>query len=612
VNEAVKARVPIALALTAAAVRLIPLQFLHPLNWDELEFWRATSWIAQGRVPFRDFWEHHSPLVWFVFAPFTLLSNSPGVDAVIVLRWAQILVWIATFWLLHVWMRGAGIERFARWSAMALALCSSLFMTPAVEYRVEALGCSLVMAGLVCAQRERYFFAGAAFCLAGFANLRLGPVLVVAVLLLLVTRRLRAAAVVAGGFAALAACLGYFAVTGSLHALYQQVWVENLAEKYATPVVGGFVHRLLVPFGVRIIGSDRLFELAAVDVGGIAVLLLGFAGMLFAWRKRGDVLLLAFLQLTNLAFIAIMKFIYNYHFALTVVLMVPLIAIVLERMSESAVGGGRWAVFSDRDGPPPSDHRLPDVVLAIIVVAWSVNAFAAIFRGKELDRAYQDRIMREVDARTQPGDQVWSGIPWALRREPAYWFWFLPELPRQLVKQGLAPRYEPRNPPAAVVAEHNVLVWLASVQRELVPYFVHHYIPVWRELWVPALNARLAPGASYEWIVPRDGNYRVYVSPALAQHPWFRTPLGVTSYKRADAARFTVTLPPPGAGAIRFDRDVAQLRKGERITAFNPTNETVAVILMSTDDRVLFRQPPPGVTLEGETTRITHVPDFTP
>lgn len=585
-NEAVKARVPIALALTAAAVRLIPLQFLHPLNWDELEFWRATSWIAQGRVPFRDFWEHHSPLVWFVFAPFTRLSNSPGVDAVIVLRWAQILVWIATFWLLHVWMRGAGIERFARWSAMALALCSSLFMTPAVEYRVEALGCALVMAGLVCAQRERYFFAGVAFCLAGFANLRLGPVLVVAVLLLLITRRLRAATVVAGGFTALAACLGYFAATGSLRALYQQVWVENLAEKYATPVVGGFVHRLLVPFGVRIIGSDRLFELAAVDVGGIAVLLLGFAGMLFAWRKRGDVLLLAILQLANLAFIAIMKFIYNYHFALTVVLMVPLIAIVLERIPRR------------------------NAVLAIVVAAWGVNAFAAIFRGKELDRAYQDLIMREVDARTLPGDQVWSGIPWALRREPAYWFWFLPELPRQLVKQGLAPRYEPRNPPAAVVAEHNVLVWLAGVQRELVPYFVHHYIPVWRELWVPAMNARLQPGASYEWIVPRDGSYRVYVSPALAQHPWFRTPLGVTSYRRADAARLTVMLPPPGVGAIRFDRDVAQLRKGERISAFNPTNEDVAVILMSTDDRVLLRQPPPGVTLEGETTRITHVPDF--
>jgi hypothetical protein len=34
------------------------------------------------------------------------------------------------------------------------------------------------------------------------------------------------------------------------------------------------------------------------------------------------------------------------------------------------------------------------------------------------------------------------------------------------------------------------------------------------------------------------------------------------------------------------------------------------VILLSTNDRVLFRQPPPGVTLEAETTRITHVPEL--
>src|SRR5688572_10276913 len=219
---AVKAvRVAIGLAITAALVRLIPLQFLHPLNWDELEFWRATAWIAEGRVPFRDFWEHHTPLAWFVFAPFTLLTNDPGVGAVIALRWAQIPVWIATFWLLHVWMRNAGIERFARWAATAVALSSSLFMTPAVEYRVEALGCALLMAGLVLAQRERYFFAGAALCLAGLTNLRLGPVLVVAVMALLVTRRLRAAAIIAGGFAALAAALTYFAATGSLMALYR-------------------------------------------------------------------------------------------------------------------------------------------------------------------------------------------------------------------------------------------------------------------------------------------------------------------------------------------------------------------------------------------------------
>ena len=94
--------------------------------------------------------------------------------------------------------------------------------------------------------------------------------------------------------------------------------------------------------------------------------------------------------------------------------------------------------------------------------------------------------MREVDARTRPGDEVWSGVPWALRRRPAYRFWFLPELARQLVLHGLDSRYAPhevlRHPPAALVVDHNALLWMLTVQRELGPYFVHHYIPIWREL----------------------------------------------------------------------------------------------------------------------------------
>jgi len=128
-------RAAITIALTSAALRLLPLQWLHPLNWDEIEFYRATRWIAEGRVPFRDFWEHHSPLAWFVFAPFSRLSDTPGAAAILGMRWAQIPVWIATFWLANVFMRNAGLTRCARWCAMAIALCSSFLMIAAVEYR---------------------------------------------------------------------------------------------------------------------------------------------------------------------------------------------------------------------------------------------------------------------------------------------------------------------------------------------------------------------------------------------------------------------------------------------------------------------------------------------
>lgn len=593
-------RVAIGLAITAALVRLIPLHFLHPLNWDELEFFRASAWIAEGRVPFRDFWEHHTPLVWFLFAPFTR-TESTGAGAVIFLRWAQVPVWIATFALINLWMRDLGIDRFARWAAMALALSSSLFMLAALEFRVEAVACALFSAGLVLLQRGRWFLAGAAFCLVGMANLRFGPVVVALVFLLLVTRDERwrlnvpVTRLFAGGLVTLAVCLAYFLVTGSLDELYQQVWIDNQAEKYYERVGGRFVHRLLVPFGVRLLATDRFFELAAVDVGGAALTLLGAIGIvrgLMRVRRPNALFVLAGASALNLLFIARMKFVYNYHFAVVVICAIPLIASLFQQV------------------------RRRGLIVGLLIAAWSVNGFASVFRGKELDLAYQDVVMRELHARTPVGEKVFSGAAWATRREPAYRFWFLPELVGQMVRETGAPRYSLEqvlaDPPATVVFDHNTYVWWAAVQRELAPYFVRHYIPLWRELWIPAMNARLPAGGTFQWVVPRDGAYRVYVSRELARHPWFRNPILAAKYKAADAARLTFRLPPACAGPIRFDRDVARLRKGDRVSAWNPTDQDVAVILLATDDRVLFRQPPAGATLEGETTRVTHVPDFNP
>jgi hypothetical protein len=283
-----------------------------------------------------------------------------------------------------------------------------------------------------------------------------------------------------------------------------------------------------------------------------------------------------------------MKFIYNYHFALIVIFMIPLVAAVLERVPRRGA------------------------IVALLVIAWSVNAFASIFRGKELDRAYQDLIMREVHARTEPGDRVWSGITWALHREPAYRFWFLPELARQLVREQLAAPMTIEHPPAAIVFDYNALLWVGTVQRELAPYFIRHYIPIWRELWMPGLNARIPPGRAFAWRAPRTGNYRVFVSAPLARHPWFRNPLAFATYKKPDASRFTIELPEPGAGPVRFDYPIIDgvlpLTAGQRLVAFNTSQQEVAVFLMTSDDRLLFREPEGGATLEGETTRVTHVP----
>ncbi len=596
--------IAIAIALTSAMLRLIPLQWLHPLNWDEIEFYRATRWIAEGKVPFRDFWEHHSPLSWFLFAPFSRLTDTPGVMAIISMRWAQIPVWIAAFWLANVFMRNAGLSRFARWAAMAIALSSSFLMLSAVEYRIDPLGCALYIGALVLWQRgtpRALFGAGVLFCLTGLTNMRLGPLLVVTVLFLFFRTRLRGLWIAAGGIVTLALPLLYFTLTNSWAQMILQLLRENVfGDKNATPIVGQFVHRLIIVFGVRVIGSDRLFEWAAVDAGGIALLALGFTGLVLAlsrWRTLDDLFTIAMLQLANLAVIATMNFIYNYHFQLVVILMLPLIALTIERIPRRGI------------------------VLAVLAVVFVVHGFAALFRGKELDLAYQDFLMREVHARTKPGEKVWAGMGWALRREPAYHYWFLPDMTRLLVTHGKSAPYRLadilRDPPALVVCDHYAMVWLARVQRELAPFFVHHYIAVWRNLWVPAMNVRLQPRTGYEWIVPRDGTYSLYASPELAKHRWFRDPLYVGAFETANEMRTAFTLPPAGGHPqlrwwidrqpVLINRAVA-LRKGQRVGVAWLGGEPIGIVLLSSNDKTLFRQPPPGATLEASTTRVTHVP----
>src|SRR5579859_2026 len=167
------------LIVIAAAARAVSLAWLHPVTWDEIEFYRATQWVADGLVPFRDFWEHHTPLQWFVFAPVATFVNSPGVAAIIAMRWAQVPLWIGTFAALFFLMRDRSVS--ARLGAILLAICSSMFMLAAVEYRIDSLGCALYIVALLLLQQKRPFWAGVCLCLAGFANIRLGPLIAVTV-----------------------------------------------------------------------------------------------------------------------------------------------------------------------------------------------------------------------------------------------------------------------------------------------------------------------------------------------------------------------------------------------------------------------------------------------
>ena len=551
----------IVLTALAAAARVVNLLWLHPLNWDELEYFRATDWVRRGFVPYRDFWEHHSPLQWFVFAPFTAFARGEGVSAVVFMRLVQVPLWIATFVLLERWMAKRGIAPWARMASIVLALCSSFFMLAAVEYRIDALGCLLLVLALALFD-EHPFAAGAAIALAGFANIRFGPLLAVAMMVVVFASLIRrfaserhALKVIAGAAAATAICIAYFVATRTARIAWQNVWTDNyLADSLTPATIHPFLRRLAVPFGA-VHWEPFAFSLASFEPATIVILIAGVIGTVRALKRRDVFFVLAILQIVNVLFIAKMKFVWNYHFGAVIILALPFVAMELERI------------------------RSRQLVIALLLFVSCVNLFASLLRGKEADFAYQDAIMREVHRVAPPGTKVFDGAGWALRRDPAYRHWFLRGIVNVLETNGRFPRYGAAemaaDPPAAIITDSGVRLWFAT-HRDLPPYVVAHYIPTLRDLWVPGLRRTLEPGQAMTWQPPRAGEFVLYAPPQVAWN-----------------------------GGDRV------LRGGEAVTIANRSGSATEVTVVPRGVSPVYRQPPPDVGIDGFAAPVTHLPDLT-
>jgi hypothetical protein len=569
----------------AAAARLVFLRWLHPLNWDEIEYFRATDWVRRGLVPYRDFWEHHTPLQWFVFAPLSALARGDGAGAILFMRLMQVPLWMVTFWLLWRWMRRAGVSALAAACAILLLVCSSMFMLAAVEYRIDALGCALFAAGLLLLQdvergRAWAIAAGVAFSLAGLANIRLGPLLALTVGMAIVRNR-RALWTAAGAVVVLSLAALYFALQHAASIAFRCVWTENyLGDRYSSEPMSEVLHRLAVPFGF----PRNAFDPAAFDAATVLLFIAGSIGLIRAVRRRGDLFFLAVLQIGSILFIAVMKFVYHYHFLIVLLLLLPLAAAEIDRLLP---------------------HRWPVIAAALIVVS-AVNLFASLFRGKEGDLAYQDFVMREVHRRTPAGGKLFDGVGWAIRRPPAYRYWFLPTLVVSLEGKVFEPYTAAQmisDPPAAIITDYRAMTWLQT-HPSLAAYATRHYVPEWRNLWLPGMSARLRAGESATFVVPASGTYRVVASPALAQHPWFGRELLVGSLPLRARVDVDLTRFGPPVGIDLPPRFTLTRRQTLRVTA----TEEVGLFIVPAERERLFLQPPGNVTLDAAMPPVTHIP----
>jgi hypothetical protein len=266
--------------------------------------------------------------------------------------------------------------------------------------------------------------------------------------------------------------------------------------------------------------------------------------------------------------------------------------------------------------------RLRRSVVAVLIVATVVNAAVSVFRGKERDTAYQNLVMCESERLTPPGSKVFDGTGWAVHREPSYRYWLMRSIVHILVAKGRYERYTPQEmaakPPSAILMDYASRAFFL-VYTDLGVFTVSHYLPYWRDLWLPGMSARLTPQrATAVWVVPADGVYRVYASPRLAGHVWFRHPLYWHTPLWRDAREVTTvradegwsTTRAPLAFSVVPQGDRLVLRKGQRLAVGLRGAEPVGVFVTPLEAGQLFQQPPVGVTLEASAEPQWHVPDL--
>jgi hypothetical protein len=530
---------------------------------DEIEFFRATKWVGEGLVPFRDFWEHHTPLQWIAFAPVaSLFGNGPGVEAVIAMRWAQLVLWVVLFAVLVRLARRAGIDA---WPALLLLIVSSGFVRKAIEYRVDVPG-NVAYLGAVAliafgAARRRWIGFGALMAAAVLCNVRIAPLVVITAALALFwrpeERRWRwngsALWMLGGVLAVAAAFVGWLLATGAWPAFvdgvirYNRLFGELLE-------VHTFFDAWLAP-------------LWTLDVGGIAFWIAGIAGAVLALREvrePGVPQFLALLSLVAIATIAMMNVQYDYHFQIVYLLLLPLAAIALSRVK-----------------------RLVPIVAAgalCISLIQTLPSFGAAM-------AYQDAVMTSVDRLTRPNETVLDGAGIALRRKPAYRYWFLMTGIRFMAARGLIAPYAMTSPPAAIVYDYRLALYLRDFPR-LAEYATKHYVPVYRNLWVPGMTAMAAPGSRTVWIAPRGGTYDVWASEALVKHLWVTAPLDYAAIDGPLATRYAIPLPQlPPAPAESFvwtvdgvlqprGRRALNLRKGSRVELVSTFPRRAGILLV--------------------------------
>jgi hypothetical protein len=393
---------------------------------DEFEHLQLAWMISQGMLPYKEFFEHHTPLLHFLVAPwFAIFTDAHDLVYVVpvlfrVFSTVFSLATVGVVWLLADLIAG----RCAALLAAVALLGDSLFLAKGIEFRPDPLAVLTMMASAYALVRavngrsgrwaSRGWLATAGFALAAAVLstqkvLFAGPGFLVAFALVMIPRFGIAGAVYGAGWASLGAIVAmapmflFFAAHGALSDFFYSNFILNAG----WPRVGyEFLETRIREF----LASDPVF--AALAASGALL-------MLKHWRAGNQEVAIILLPLVSLAVGVVIVPVPQEQYMF---LMIPFAAVpagiaaaglirVATRYFAADVGAG--------------------AILAVLFGVAAFNLNGALHRP---DVSGFRRKLEYIVTQTPPDATIMGGFSTGVAyRKPAFFYWILhPEIREQL------------------------------------------------------------------------------------------------------------------------------------------------------------------------------------
>lgn len=533
----------LALALAGVTLALwlagwaVDLSLHKTYSLDEFQYAHGSWLVARGQVPYRDFFEHHFPLVHQLLAlPWLAMDDDPG--NLLVLRVAMLPFLLAI--LLAGLVINRRVDARTGWVTPLVLLAIEPLVVMGTEIRPDPVALALFLAALAVVSSRRWgpwsrgLVGGLLLTAAVWGSQKVfyyGLVFPAAWVLDLMRVRQRRGRFLLGhplAFALGSVCglagLGvYLGVTGSF-------W-----DAYEWGLRWSFVHQLHYPvypwtynFWAFLGFSSWLLPFAAV----------GVAGTLQRLRANGedgdldagpDLLLLAALVTTLASFVwQAAPYLYS---------LLPFMALLGLFAARGLTGSVGWLLALRRRRPTAAGLAL--ALLALLGAGELLHLNTELARARQSDNEAQHRELRTLAELTDPEDPVYDLAGRAVSRPSVHYFYFTDAVVRDLLAERLA-----REIPAALVETGCTVYFhardrrLTSLPPSLQAFLRDHYQPFDDDLWLWGQRYETA-GESFEgrFLAVRDAVYvvdppslltqgRLWIGGVAIESPFVRLPKG--------------------------------------------------------------------------------------